>query len=148
MFCKFVLTIMMLVTFNVLAMVDLPALTGRYGHYDIVAYTGKFLGPIKLRSLVISYGLTDFYIENGELLSKDRFCFSEYIANIPFNSKTSDEFTQAIIPEPVALKVKEVDGAIKIFRPETPTLLGVALESYLDPFPVDPNSPAYIVYIV
>jgi hypothetical protein len=123
---------------------DLNSLVGRYGHYDIVAYTGKFLGPLKMRSLVISYGITDFYIQDNELWTRDRFCFSEYESNIPFKTKVSDEFTQAIIPEPIKLKVTELDGEISIYRPETPTLLGVELASYLEPFPKDPNDPAYI----
>jgi hypothetical protein len=126
------------------AAVVLNSLVGRYGHYDIVAYTGKFTGPIKMRSLVISYGITEFYLQNNELWTKDRFCFSEYKSNIPFKTSVSDEFTQAIIPEPTRVEVREADGQIQIFRPETPTLLGVKLDSYLDPFPEDPNDPAYI----
>lgn len=123
---------------------DLSSLIGRYGHYDIVAYTGKFLGPLKMRSLVISYGITDFYIQDNALWTRDRFCFSEYESNIPFKTSVSDEFTQAIIPEPTKLEVNEQNGLIQIFRPETPTLLGVELASYMDPFPKDPNDPAYV----
>lgn len=119
-------------------------IVGTYGHYDIVAYTGKFLGPIKMRSLVISYGITEFYVQNNELWTRDRFCFSEYASNIPFKTSVSDEFTQAIIPQPTKVEVSEENGRLKIYRPETPTLLGVELDSYLEPFPKDPNDPAYI----
>lgn len=126
------------------AAVDLNSLVGRYGHYDIVAYRGKFAGPIQMRSLVISYGITEFYLQNDELWTKDRFCFSEYKSNIPFKTSVSDEFTQAIIPEPTKVAVTEENGLVLIHRPETPTLLGVRLDSYLDPFPKDPNDPAYI----
>ena len=40
---------------TVRAEVNLDSLVGRYGHYDIVAYTGKFLGPLKMRSLEINF---------------------------------------------------------------------------------------------
>ena len=123
---------------------DLNSLVGRYGHYDIVAYTGKFLGPLKMRSLVISYGITEFYIQDQQLWTRDQFCFSEYVSKIPFKTKVSDEFTQAIIPEPTQVEVKEVGGQLQIFRPETPTLVGVKLGSYLEPFPADPNDSRYV----
>lgn len=123
---------------------NLSSLVGKYGHYDIVAYTGKFLGPLKMRSLVISYGITEFYMKDQELWTQDRFCFSEYKSNIPFKTKVSDEFTQAIIPEPTKVEVSEVDGELQVFRPETPTFLGVKLNSYLEPFPADPTDPRYV----
>lgn len=134
----------LLIFTNLKAQPNLESLVGHYGHYDIVAYTGKFLGPIKMRSLVISYGITEFYLQDNELWTRDRFCFSEYLSNIPFKTSVSDEFTQAIIPKPTKVEVTEHKGQIHIYRPETPTLLGVELDSYLDPFPEDPNDPAYI----
>ena len=45
----------------------------------------------------------------------------------------------AIVPEPAKLRVTNENGIINIFRPETPTLLGVDLDSYLSPFPKDPR---------
>jgi hypothetical protein len=132
-----------LITNSVLANVDLNKLTGSYGHYDIVSYTDSLFGPFKMRSLIISYGITDFYLDNGKLMSKDRFCFSEYKANLPTKTSSSDELTQAIIPKPVELEVTEVNGTIKVFRPETPTLLGVDLKSYKESFPSDPKDPRY-----
>jgi hypothetical protein len=96
-----------------------------------------------MRSLIISYGYTDIYIEEGKLMTKDRFCFSEYKSNLPTKTSSSDELTQAIIPDPVELQVSESNGVISLYRPETPTLLGVDLESYLTPFPKDPNDPRY-----
>lgn len=125
------------------AKVDLEKLTGSYGHYDIVSYTDSLFGPFKMRSLIISYGITDFYLDDGKLMSKDRFCFSEYKANLPTKTSSSDELTQAIIPKPVELEVTEVNGKIKVYRPETPTLLGVNLKSYKESFPSDPNDPRY-----
>lgn len=121
------------------AHVNLNKLVGKYAHYDIVSYVGKLFGPIKLKSRVISFGFTEFYIEDGKLMSKDRFCFSDYKANLPFKSKTSDEFTRAIIPKVVKMEVMETNGEILIHRPETPTLIGIDLPHYTMNFPSDPK---------
>ena len=123
---------------------DVTNLVGKYAHYDIVAYKDKFLGPINLKSNIISYGITDLFVKEGKLYSKDRFCFSDYKANIPFNSKTSDEFTKAIIPKIVEMEVLKTGNDVRLYRPETPTLVGVKLDSYLEDFPEDPTSPLFV----
>jgi hypothetical protein len=123
---------------------DISSLVGRYAHYDVVSYIGKFLGPIDLKSRIISYGITEFYIKDDKLFTRDRFCFSEYEANLPFNSKTADEFTRAIIPDDVEMEILTTNGEMIIHRPETPTLLGVELDDYTQDFPADATDPRFI----
>ena len=123
-------------TFSLEANTDLDAaledIVGRYGHYDIVAYKEK-IGPITMKNLVVSYGLTDLVLNNGELYSIDRFCFSEYVTNMPFTTKVDDSFTQAIIPKAVKVKkTKLINGRLNIYRPRTPTTLGVHLEDLVN----------------
>ncbi|EPZ52032.1 hypothetical protein M902_2379 [Bacteriovorax sp. BAL6_X] len=141
---KIILSIASLVTINSYAQVDLESLLRRYAHYDIVSYIGDFFGPIKLKNRIISYGFTEYYLEDGKLMSKDQFCFSEYKANIPFQAKTDDKFTRAIEPEVVEMEFMQTNGEILIHRPETPTLLGVELDDYTQDFPTDPNDPRFI----
>lgn len=123
---------------------DIESLVGKYAHYDVVSYVGKLFGPIKLKSRIISFGITEFYMEDGKLMSKDRFCFSDYKANLPFQSKTSDEFTRAIIPKVVQMEVMQTNGELIIHRPETPTLLGVDLPHYTLDFPEDASDPRFV----
>ncbi len=113
-------------------------LVGKYAHYDVVSYVGDLFSPIKLKSRIISFGITEFFLENDRLMAKDRFCFSDYKANFPFKSITSDEFTRAIVPKVVELEVMETNGELLIYRPETPTLIGVDLPDYRMSFPSDP----------
>ena len=91
---KIILTIILdLAWISVFANIDLEKLTGRYWLYDIVSYTDKLVGSFKVRSLIISYGYTDIYIEEGKLMSKDGFCFSEYKANLATKTSSLDELT-------------------------------------------------------
>lgn len=124
--------------------VNTSDLVGKYAHYDVVAYVGKLSGPINLKSRIISYGITELYLKEGKLFSRDRFCFSDYKANLPFQSKTSDEFTRAIIPKDIEMEVMRTNGEILIHRPETPTLLGVALNNYTEDFPSKPDDERFI----
>ena len=119
-------------------------IVGKYAHYDIVSYVGNLWGPIKLKSRIISFGITEFYMDGEKLMSKDRFCFSDYKANLPFKSKTSDEFTRAIIPEVVEMEVMTTNGELLIHRPETPTLLGVDLPHYTMDFPSEPGDARFV----
>ena len=45
---------------------QLEDITGRYAHYDVVAYQEK-IGFLDMRTKIISYGLTDFVIKEGFL---------------------------------------------------------------------------------
>lgn len=100
--------------------------TGRYAHYDIVAYVEK-ISFIEMKTFIISYGLTDLYLENGVLKSLDRFCFSEHLSNLPFKTYVNDELTTAIIPKAVTMKVSQENNKIDLYRPRTPTALGTQL---------------------
>lgn len=123
---------------------DVSNLVGTYAHYDVVSYDAKLVGPIHLKSRIISFGITKLFLKDGKLVTKDSFCFSDYRANIPFQSKTSDEFTRAIVPAEVEMEVMQTNGELLIHRPETPTLLGVKLKHYTENFPEDANDPRYI----
>lgn len=113
---------------------DLP---GRYAHYDVVAYEGD-----DMKTLIISYGFTDYDLVDGEIISDDSFCFSEHRSDQPINVEFSDAATQAIRPVPVAVTVTEEDGVLHVSRPATPTGIGVRLEDPAnDPLPTDPDDP-------
>ena len=102
----------------------MEAMAGHYAHYDVVAYYGETPnGP--LSTFIISYGFTDLIIENGELVEYDSFCHAEYKANQNMTTTFSDEATQAIMPRSAIVDVYEEDGAWKIWRPATPTLIGI-----------------------
>ena len=130
---------------------QLEDLTGRYAHYDVVAYQEK-IGFLDMRTKIISYGLTDFVIKEGVLVSRDRFCFAEHLSNMPFTTSVNDKLTQAIVPKDVVLEVYEKNDKIAIHRPKTPTLLGTALKdmeneplptTYYDPRLIDADKDGY-----
>jgi len=103
---------------------------GRYAHYDIVAYESDMdLGnDFTFKNLIISYGFSEFKKnEDGKLIITDRFCHSEQKSNqADFVSIVPDSLTQAIIPESIEMEVKiDDDGNPYLWRPETPTLLGI-----------------------
>lgn len=119
------------------AAADLP---GRYAHYDVVAYDGD-----DMKVLIISYGFTDYDLIDGELVSQDVFCFSEFRTDQPIDVAFSDAATQAIQPIPVAVTVTEEDGRVQVSRPITPTGVGVRLEDPAnDPLPTDPDDPRIV----
>jgi hypothetical protein len=122
---------------------ELNSLVGKYAHYDVVSYVGELFGPFKLKSRIISFGITEYYLDGQKLMTRDRFCFSDYRANFPFKSKTSDEFTRAITPKEVELEVMETNGEVLVHRPETPTLIGVDLTDYRMSFPPDSRDPRF-----
>ncbi|MCG8673120.1 MAG: hypothetical protein MI867_27270, partial [Pseudomonadales bacterium] len=117
---------------------DMLAISGNYAHYDIVAYSGSTPnGP--LNTFIVSYGFTRFDIEGDQLIQRDKFCFSEQKSNQPFVSSFSDEATQAIIPIPVAVEVTNDGQSLSVYRPQTPTLLGMEGNPN-EPLPMDKNS--------
>jgi hypothetical protein len=110
---------------------------GRYGHYDIVAYDAPL--PMRtMRSLVITYGFTDFHLEGGELIESETFCHASYKSNMPMVTKVSDAFTRAIVSRSTPVTLVQGDQGWVIFRPETPTLIGVSLPEG-EPLPTDPH---------
>ncbi len=121
---------------------------GRYAHYDIVAYYTDmgFMGIFK--NLIISYGFTTFEREEGQLKITDRFCHSEQITNQNFTATVPDELTQAIIPDSTYMDIrKDDDGNFYLWRPRTPTLLGIEYEDpYNTPLPesIKPDDPRLV----
>ena len=117
----------------------MAAMAGHYAHFDVVAYDGETPnGP--LSTFVISYGFTDLVIENGELVEYDRFCHAEHKANQNMASAFPDAATQAILPRSAVVDVYEEDGAWKIWRPATPTLIGIGGNPDL-PLSMDADDP-------
>ena len=117
----------------------MAAMAGHYARYDIVAYEGETPnGP--LSTFVISYGFTDLVIENGELVEYDRFCHAEQKANQPFVTTFPDAATQAILPRSAVVEVYQENGAWKLRRPATPTLIGIDGDPDA-PLSMDPNDP-------
>jgi hypothetical protein len=117
----------------------MEAMAGHYAHYDVVAYDGETPnGP--LSTFVISYGFTDLVVENGELVEYDRFCHAEQKANQDFVTTFPDEATQAILPRSAIVDVYEENGEWKIWRPATPTLIGIDGNPDV-PLSMDPNAP-------
>ena len=100
------------------------ALAGHYAHYDIVAYEAK-VQTVVMRTFIISYGFTDFVLENRNLVEFDRFCHAEHRANQNVVTTFDDAATQAIKPRQVVVDVYQENQAWKIWRPATPTLLGI-----------------------
>ena len=116
------------------------AIVGHYAHYDVVAYEDTTT-KTTMRTFIISYGFTDFYLEDGKLMQSDRFVHSEQkLSNKNAKSVFSDAAVQAIKP-----RVQEVELNLKndrwhIYRPATPTLLGITGDP-LKPLSTDPNDP-------
>lgn len=101
----------------------MAAIAGRYAHYDIVAYQSITpSGP--LSTFTITYGFTDFTIEDGELVEKDCFCTSNFKANQDFTTTFPDAATQAIQPREAVVSLTNENGTWRIYRPATPTLIG------------------------
>ncbi len=102
----------------------MAAMAGHYAHYDVVAYEAQTPnGP--LSTFIISYGFTDLVIEDGKLVEYDRFCHAEDKANQNLVTSFPDSATQAILPRKALVDVYEENGAWKLRRPATPTLIGI-----------------------
>ena len=107
-------------------------IAGRYGHYDVVAYEDKEAKPV-MRTFVISYGFTEFLVQDGALIERDRFCYAEHKMSFKtVRTKFSDAATQAIIPVDKSVDLSFKEGQWHIVREPTPTLLGIQ---------GDPNQP-------
>ena len=114
-------------------------MAGHYAHYDVVAYQGETPnGP--LSTFIISYGFTDLTIENGELVEEDCFCHAEQKANQNLTTTFPDAATQAILPRSTVVEVVEENGAWKLLRPATPTLIGIDGDPLL-PLSLNPDDP-------
>ncbi len=121
---------------------------GRYAHYDIVAYYSDMGLMGVFKNLIISYGFTTFEQEDGKLKITDRFCHSEQISNQNFTTTVPDALTQAIIPDSTFMEIRQADdGSFTLYRPQTPTLLGIEYDDpYNTPLPesIKPDDPRLV----
>jgi hypothetical protein len=101
------------------------ALLGRYAHYDVVAYEDRST-KTPMKTFVVSYGFTEFVERDGKIFQIDSFVHaSHHINQRGVVSSFSDEATAAIEPRVQEVRLYEEDGAWKVYRPESPVLLGI-----------------------
>lgn len=116
------------------------AIVGHYAHYDVVAYEDTTTRTT-MRSLIISYGFTDFYLEEGKLMQTDRFVHAEQkLSKKNAESFFSKEAVQAIKPRVQEVELSQKNGRWHLYRPATPSLLGINGDPSL-PLSRDPNDP-------
>ena len=116
------------------------ALVGHYAHYDVVAYE-DVTTQVPMLTFIISYGFTDFYLENGQLYQLDTFVHAgQKINQTNIESRFRSEAAQAIKPLAQQVELSYTDGQWRIYRPATPTLVGITGDPLL-PLSRDPNDP-------
>jgi hypothetical protein len=115
-------------------------ITGHYAHYDVVAYEDTTTRTT-MRTFIISYGFTDFYMEDGKLIESDRFVHAEQkLSRKNARSVFKDEAVRAIKPRVQEVALFRKDGTWHIYRPESPSLLGIEGDP-MNPLSTDPNDP-------
>ncbi len=115
-------------------------IAGHYAHYDVVAYEDTTTRTT-MRTFIVSYGFTDFYLEKGKLVQSDRFVHAEQkLSRKNAKSVFKDEAVQAIKPRVQQVEVFHKEGAWHIYRPESPSLLGIEGDPML-PLSTDPHDP-------
>lgn len=115
-------------------------IVGHYAHYDVVAYEDTTT-MTTMRTFIISYGFTDFYMEDGKLMQSDRFVHStQKLSQKNASSFLSDEAVQAIKPRVQEVELAFKDSSWHIYRSATPTLLGISGDP-MQPLSKDPNDP-------
>jgi hypothetical protein len=118
----------------------LKEIVGHYAHYDVVAYEDTTTRTT-MRTFIISYGFTDFYLEDGKLMQTDRFVHAEQkLSRKNASSVFSDEAVQAIKPRVREAELTQKDGKWHIYSPESPSLLGIEGDP-MKPLSTDPNDP-------
>lgn len=118
----------------------MQAIVGHYGHYDVVAYEDTTT-KTTMRTFIISYGFTDFYLEEGKLMQADRFVHAEQkLSNPNAESVFSDAATQAIKPRVQEVELSFKNGKWHLYRPPTPSLLGIDGDPS-KPLSTDPDDP-------
>lgn len=116
------------------------AIVGHYAHYDVVAYEDTTTRTT-MRTFIISYGFTDFYMEDDKLMQSDRFVHAEQkLSRKNAKSVFSDEATQAIKPRVQEIELTKKNGKWHIYRPPTPSLLGIEGDP-MQPLSTDPDDP-------
>jgi hypothetical protein len=115
-------------------------IAGHYAHFDVVAYEDTTTRTT-MRTFIISYGFTDFYIEEGRLMQSDRFVHAEQkLSRKNAKSVFRDEAVQAIKPRTREVELFRKNGIWHIYRPESPSLLGITGDP-TKPLSTDPNDP-------
>ena len=115
-------------------------IAGHYAHYDVVAYEDTTT-KTTMRTFVISYGFTDFYLEDGKLMQSDRFVHAEQkLSRKNATSVFSEKAVQAIKPRVQEVELSFNDGNWQVYRPATPSLLGITGDP-LQPLSTDPKDP-------
>lgn len=118
----------------------LKEIAGHYAHYDVVAYEDTTIRTT-MRTFIISYGFTDFYMEDGKLMQSDRFVHAEQkLSRKNAKSVFSDDAVQAIKPRVRKVELFRKDGNWHIYSPESPSLLGIEGDP-MKPLSTDPNDP-------
>ena len=118
----------------------MKAIEGRYAHFDVVSYEDMTTRR-PMRTFIVSYGFTEFRIENGRLLQIDSFCHAEQILNQKGSEAVfSDAATRSIKPRVQEVEVSLKDGQWHVYRPPSPTLLGIAGDPSI-PLSRDSNDP-------
>jgi hypothetical protein len=121
----------------------MEAIAGHYAHFDVVAYEDATTRT-PMRTFTVSYGFTDFRIEDGRLLQIDRFCHAEQKLNQRnVTVLFSDEATRAIAPRVQEAQLRLENGRWLVIRPASPTLLGITGDPSL-PLSRDPRDPNLI----
>ncbi len=115
-------------------------IVGHYAHYDVVAYEDTTT-KTTMRTFIISYGFTEFYMEDGKLMQSDRFVrATQKLSNKNAQSVFSDKAVQAIKPRVSEVELTQKDGVWHLYRPATPSLLGIDGDP-MKPLSTDPNDP-------
>jgi hypothetical protein len=115
-------------------------IAGHYAHYDVVAYEDTTTRTT-MRTFIVSYGFTDFYLEDGRLMQSDRFVHAEQkLSRKNAKSVFKDEAVQAIKPRVQQVELFRKDGNWHIYRPKSPSLLGIKGDP-MKPLSTDPNDP-------
>lgn len=116
------------------------AIVGHYAHYDVVAYEDTTTRTT-MRTFIISYGFTDFYLEDGKLMQSDHFVHAQQkLSKKNANSGISNEAVQAIKPRVQEVELKFENERWHLHRQATPSLLGIKGDPAL-PLSTDPNDP-------
>ena len=116
------------------------AISGHYAHFDVVAYEDTTTRTT-MRTFIISYGFTDFYMEGGKLMQSDRFVHAEQkLSRRNAESVFSNEAVQAIRPRVQEVELSFKDGKWHVYRPATPSLLGIEGDP-MQPLSNDPDDP-------
>jgi hypothetical protein len=118
----------------------MEAIAGHYAHYDVVAYEDTTT-KTTMRTFIISYGFTDFFIEDGKLMQSDRFFRAEQkLSRKNAISSLSDDAVKAIKPRIHEVELSFHNGRWQLYRPATPSLLGITGDP-LEKLSTDPDDP-------